>query len=277
MEFNYQEIEEREKKISEWLKVEYLKERLLYSDMAVLLLTSVSPLCRHHSKDNKDKKLNDLALSMLSSRMFNDFEATKHLLLWGLPGQTQSILRDVIECMLLFRLFLKKPERAKKWIISLSEYHPINAYNQLKNLNINAKEYAMYGQLSHEGHTNLLAALSHTQEQYIEGKGTLRTIHFGSAQTPESKFFITDSFQTLFTLFFFALAEPLADCYYHNTEESSFVLWHQKLEDIRQRIVDLTNEYIDKPNFGTSKVTPELQDLISRKIRFKDFKRILES
>jgi len=165
----YQEIEEVEIKISEWLKGVFLKERLLFAEMLELVLESFKPL----GGRRKETDEGELALATLATRMFNDAEGAKQLLLWGLPDQAQPLIRDIIECTLLFRLFLHKPKTARKWLINLAEYQPGAVNAKLLELGVHAKEYAWYGLLSHGGHSNLLASLSHAQEMNV---GELRNV-----------------------------------------------------------------------------------------------------
>lgn len=51
-------------------------------------------------------------MTTLATRMCNEADGAKQLLLWGLPGQAQPLIRHIIECMMLFRLFLQKPKMA---------------------------------------------------------------------------------------------------------------------------------------------------------------------
>ena len=102
-ETSYPKIEEVEAKIFEWHKGVFLKERLLFAGMIELILESFKPL----SGRRKETDEGELAMSTLATRMFNDAEGAKQLLLWGLPDQAQPLTRDIIECMMLFRLFLQ--------------------------------------------------------------------------------------------------------------------------------------------------------------------------
>lgn len=74
----YEEIEKVEIKISDWLKGRFLKERLLYGEMAELMLESVKPLSGRHRGTAKS----ELALLTLATRMFNDLEGAKQLLVF---------------------------------------------------------------------------------------------------------------------------------------------------------------------------------------------------
>jgi len=267
----YEEIEKVETKISEWLKGVFLKERLLFAEMLELILESFKPL----SGRRKNTAEGELALLTLATRVFNDAEGAKQLLLWGLPDQAHPLIRDIIECMLLFRLFLQKPKTAKKWLINLAEYQPGAVNAELLELEVHAKEYAWYGLLSHGGHSNLLASLSHAQEMDVGEQGMLRQFHFGSARTAETKYCIQQGFLTLFFLLHIALKEPLAELYYGRSESDVFSRWYAKIDDLQPKLVELVSEITEKPAFGTSKVDHALQKLTEKKMRFEEFKRRL--
>jgi hypothetical protein len=267
----YEKIEKIGTKISEWLRGVFLKERLLFAEMLELILESFKPL----GGRRKDTAEDELALLTLATRMFNDAEGAKQLLLWGLPDQAQPLIRDIIECMLLFRLFLRKPKTAKKWLINLAEYQPKIVNAELSKLGVHAKEYALYGPLSHGGHSNLLASLSHTQEMDVGEQGMLRQFHFGSARTPETEYFIQQGFLTLFFLLYIALKEPLAELHCGRSESDVFSRWYAKVDDIRLKLVEIASEITEKPAFGTSKVDHALQELTNKKMRFEEFKRRL--
>jgi len=270
-ETSYSKIEEVEAEIFEWHKGVFLKERLLFAEMLELILESFKPLEGYR----KDTDECELALATLATRMFNDAEGAKQLLLWGLPAQAKPMTRDIIECMLLFRLFLRKPKTGKKWLMSLTEYQPGDVNAKLVELGVHAKEYAWYGLLSHEGHSNLLASLSHTQEMNVGERGMLRQFHFGSARTPETERFIQWGFLPLFFLLYVALNEPLAEFYYRRSESEVFSEWCAKVNDLKPKLLDLFSEIADKPASGTSKVDHPLLELIEKKLRLKDFERIL--
>jgi hypothetical protein len=267
----YERIEKVEAEISQWLKGVFLKERLLFAEMLELILESFKPL----EGRRKDTDECELALATLATRMFNDAEGAKQLLLWGLPDQAHPVIRDIIECMLLFRLFLRKPKMAKKWLMNLKEYQPKDVNAKLVELGVHAKEYAWYGLLSHQGHSNLLASLSHTQEMDVGEQGMLRQFHFGSARTVETERCIQWGFLPLFFLLYVALNEPLAELYYGRSESDVFSRWCAKVNDLQPKLLELFSEIAEKPAFGTSKVDHSLRKLTEKKLRLKDFERIL--
>jgi len=267
----YDKIEKVESEISEWLKGRFLKEHLLFGEMVELMLESFKPLGGQSKGLAEDK----LALLTLASRMFNDCEGAKQLLLWGLPDQALPVIRDIIECSLLFRLFLKKPKTAKKWLMSLAEYQPGDVSAKLVELGVDAKEYSMYGSMSHVGHSNLLASLSHMQEIDVGEKGILRVAHFGSSRTPETEYFVQQFFLELFFLLYNALEEPLAEFYYRHSKSDVFEIWYGKVNSLLPKLENLTSEITAKPILGTSEVSRTLQELVNKKMRFKEFERRL--
>jgi len=265
----YDKIENGEAKISEWLRGRFLKERLLFTEMAELMLESFKPLIGRQRDTDEGK----LALLTLATRMFNDAEGAKRLLLWGLPDQAQPVIRDIIECMLLFRLFLQKPKTAKKWLTDLAEYQPGDVNAKLLEFGVNAGEYAWYGLLSHESHSNLLASLSHVQETDVGEQGMLRRFYFGSARTTETEYFIQQSFLTLFFLLHLALLEPLAELYDRYSESDVFKIWYGKVANLLPKLEDLTSEVTVKRTTDTPQAKDIPQKLIMKKLRFEEFKK----
>lgn len=253
-------------KIYEWYKGILLKERLLYSEMVELLLESVMPMGGYR----KDTVYDELALFTLSTRIFNDSEGAKHLLLQGLPSQAQIVLRDIIECTMLFRLFLKNPELAKRWLMESKEYQPGDVNTKLLEMSIHAREYAFYGLLSHEGHSNLLACLSSVQEKEVK-EGMLRTFHFGSTRTPEAIFFVQQGFLTLFFLLYISLIEPLAEYYSQHSGTDSFTVWAEKVKGLVPKLEALVIEINTKRGEGASQVDHHILDLVRKKMRIKEF------
>jgi hypothetical protein len=239
--------------------------------MIELILESFKPL----SGRRKETDEGELAMSTLATRMFNDAEGAKQLLLWGLPDQAQPLIRDIIECTMLFRLFLRKPKTAKKWLMNLAEYHPKAANANLLELGVLAKEYAWYGVLSHQGHSNLLASLSHTEETDVGEQGMLLQFHFGSARTPETEYLIQVGFLMLFSLLYIALNEPLAELYYRRSESDVFSRWGAKVGELKPKMLELFSEVTERPASGTSKDGHVLWERTKKKLRLNEFERIL--
>ena len=267
----YERIEEVEAKIFEWHKGVFLKERLLFAGMIELILESFKPL----SGRRKETDEGELAMSTLATRIFNDAEGAKLLLLWGLPDQAQPLIRDIIECTMLFRLFLREPKMAKRWLMNLAEYQPKYVKAKLLDLGVQVKEYAWYGLLSHQGHSNLLASLSHTQETDVGEQGMLCQFHFGSARTPETEYCIQVGFLMLFSLLSIALNEPLAKLYYGRSESDVSSRWGAKVADLKPKLLELLSEITERPDSGTSRAGDALWERTKKKLRLKDFERLL--
>ncbi len=263
----YEKIEKVGSEFYEWYKGILLKERLLYGEMIELLLESVKPLGGYR----KDIVYDELALLTLATRLFNDVEGAKHLLLRGLPSQAQIVIRDTIECIMLLRLFLENPELAKRWLMELKEYHPGDANTKLLKMGIDAREYAFYGLLSHEGHSNLLASLSCVQEKEVK-EGMLRTFHFGSSRTPETIFFVQQGFLMLFFLLHISLIEPLADFYSQHSDIGSFTIWATKVNNLLPKLEEFVAEITSKKSEEGTQVDKHIYELVEKKMRVKEFK-----
>lgn len=263
----YGKIENVGSKIYEWYKGVLLKERLLYGEMVELLLESVKPMGGYR----KDTVYDELALFTLVTRIFNDSEGAKHLLLQGLPSQAQIVLRDIIECTMLFRLFLKNPELAKRWLMELREYQPGDVNKKLLEMSIDAREYALYGLLSHVGHSNLLASLSSVQEKEVK-EGMLRTFHFGSLRTPEAIFFVQQGFLMLLFLLHISLIEPLSEYYSQHSDTDSFTVWDEKVKGLVSKLEALVTEINTNRGEGAPQVDHHILDLVRKKMRVKEFK-----
>lgn len=263
----YEKIENAASKIYEWYKGMLLKERLLLGEMVELLLESVKPLAGYH----KGTAYNELVLLTLATRLFNDAEGAKHLLLLGLPSQAQIVIRDIIECTMLFRLFLKKPELAKKWLMALKEYQLKDVNAKLLQMSVDAREYALYGVLSHEAHSNLLASISNVQEEEVK-EGMRRTFHFGSSRTSETIFFVQQGFLTLFFLLHISLIEPLAELYSQHSDTDSFTIWDTKVNNLLPKLEEFVAEINTKSGKGKTQVDKHIYELVKKKMRVEEFK-----
>ncbi|MBI2836626.1 MAG: hypothetical protein HYX85_02910 [Chloroflexi bacterium] len=263
----YEKIESFGSQIYEWYKGMLLKERVLCGDMIELLLESVKPLAGYR----KGTVHNELALLTIATRLFNDVEGAKHLLLRGLPSQAQTVIRDIIECTMLFRLFLKKPELAKKWLMASKEYQLGDVDAKLLDLGVHAREYAFYGVLSHEGHANLLASISNVQEEEVK-EGMRRTFHFGSARTPETIFFVQQGFLAIFFLLHLSLIEPLAEFYSQHSDTDSFTIWATRVNNLFPKLEALVAEINTKKSEGKNQVDKYILELVEKKMRVKEFK-----
>jgi len=270
MVYDYGEIEKFGSEAFEWYKGMLLKERLLQGKIMELFLESIKPLEEY----TKDTDYQILALLTLSTRLFNDAEGASHLLLRGLPTQAQMVIRDVIESSMLFRLFLMDGRISKRWIMGLAEYHPGDVNAKLLKIGVNAREYAFYGILSHEGHSNLLGSISNIQEYEVE-EGMLRTFHFGSSKTPSTIIFIQHSFRVLFYLFHLLLTEPLSEYYYQHSEPDVYSAWGEKVVKLIPELVALSVGVVKENGDDIPEVDKHIRELVDKKMRFKEFKQRL--
>ncbi|MFC2018677.1 hypothetical protein ACFLU4_01805 [Chloroflexota bacterium] len=268
----YKKIEKVGDEILEWYKGILSKERLLYSEMIELSLESIRPLAGYR----KDTIYDELSLLTLFTRLFNDVEGAKDLLLRGLPDQANIVIRDIIECTMLFRLFLKNSEIAERWLMKLKEYQLGDVNTKLIEIGVKAREYAFYGMLSHEGHSNLLASISSVQEEEVK-EGMLRTFHCGSSRTPETVFFVQHGFLMLFFLLYISLVEPLAECYSQHSDASSFSIWAEKVNSMSLKFVELAREYAKKSIAEKAQFDTGLYKLTEKKMRWKEVKIWLSS
>lgn len=263
----YETIEKVGAEIFEWYKGILLKERLLYSEMIELLLEAIKPLGGYR----KDTVYGELSLLTVSTRLFNDAEGAKDLLLRGLPSQANMVIRDIIECTMLFRLFLKNPKVAERWLMELKQYQLGDVNTKLTDMGIKAREYAFYGMLSHEGHSNLLASLSSVQEVEIK-EGMLRAFHCGSSRTPETVYFVQHGFLILFFLLYISLIEPLAEYYSQHSDTDSFSIWAEKVNSLSPKVEELSHEYAKKTITGKAQFDQELYKLVEKRMRLEEFK-----
>lgn len=157
--------------------------------------------------------------------------------------------------------------------MNMVEYHPGDINAKLLESGVDAKEYSLYGPLSHESHSNLLASLSHVQEMDVGEQGMLRLFHFGSARTAETEYFVQQSFLILFFLVYIALKEPLAVLYRQYSESDIFRIWYGKVDALRLKLDNLTSEMIKKPIDETSQVNHNIQKIVEKRMRFQEFKR----
>ena len=93
-------------------------------------------------------------------------------------------LRDVIECMMLFRLFIYDSKLASRWMDDLKEYHPLNVKKRLDELEVDCPEYIYYGLLSQLTHPNLLSAMSIVTERRLNDGLISRAFNLGGMNNP---------------------------------------------------------------------------------------------
>ncbi len=270
MGYDYKEIEEFGSETYEWYKGMLLKERLLLGNILELFLEAVKPL----EESSKDTDYRKLALLTLATRLFNDSEGASCVLLRGLPTQAHMIIRNIIECIMLFRLFLNKAKLAKRWITGLAEFQPGDVNDKLLGMGVNAREYAFYGIFSHEGHANFLASIANVQEEEVE-EGMRRTFHFGSSRLPSTVFFVQHNFLDLFFLLHLLLIEPLSEYYYKHSDADMYMAWAGKVDRLTPQIVALAAETSMKRIEGKPEIDKQIMEQIEKRMRLWKFKKIL--
>lgn len=253
----YDGIKEFEEKLSERLKGTFLKERMFFERMSELVLEATEPLSGYWKDDSKGQS----AIMLLNSRLFNDFEAAKCLLMWGLPEQAVMPMRDTVECMMLMRLFEHKPELAKRWVTNLAEYSPKNVNAELKKLGIEPPEHKFYPMLSQISHTNLLASVTRVEETDLNNGSTYFKFHLGGYTNTQ---IISQYFLLLLILMFLALGGPLARIY------ASLVKDYRKWWDsVMSLIPDLEGLGAEIEVADEKVVDSKIYNLVSKKIRIK--------
>lgn len=268
----YQEFERCQNIVSDRLKGDLLKERILYTDMADLMLQATIPVSDYHENDANG----DPAILLAVSRMFNSFEGAKELLLSGLPSQALLVLRDTIECMLLVRLFLIEPQAARNWVGKFAQYEAGTISTTLKDKGIDALEYSFYGLFSDLSHANVPASLSNVEEEEIGGGSSVfrRYYYFGGCGTRQGEEFAQAYFVFLFFLMCLALAEPLAQVYARFSARPDS--WLERVQEVYPRIGILASE-IDKKWTRPGLDVPDRTDkLLDTKVRFSQHRALME-
>jgi hypothetical protein len=235
----------------------YFSEQLtLFDEMMELYMEPLDDIAGGwQSREEKSPEI------ILLARMFNDFESTKLLLLYGLPEQAMMTMRDIIECMMLFRLFGKDAKLALRWMRNLKEYHPSNVKKRLDELRVDCPEYVYYGMLSELAHANLLSVVSRVTETKLTDHLIIQTYHFGGMNNPT---WIGLVFKNLLILSFMTLVSVLPPAYFpvmSNREE-----WWGKVTGLKDRLVGLgaglqfeEDETIGKDKVETDKIRKKLR------------------
>ena len=173
-------------------------------------------------------------LIILLARIFNDFESSKLLVLRGYTEPAQMPLRDVIECMMLFRLFIYDSKLASRWMNDLKEYHPSNVKKRLDELEVDCPEYIYYGLLSQLTHPNLLSAMSIVTEKRLTNGLISRAFNFGGMNNPT---WIGQIFLDIVILLFLNLQSILPLVYFNVLKRPNE--WWGKVEGLKDKLVEL--------------------------------------
>jgi len=228
----------------------FSKQVALFEEMMELYMEPISEVGKDwHFKEEKSAPM------LLLSRMLNDFESSRLLLLNGLPEQAIMPIRDVIECMMLLRLFDSDPKLALRWMKNLKEYQPSNAKKRLDELEIDCPEYAFYGMLSELTHANLLSVVSSATEKMLAKNLLVTTYHFGGMDNPT---WIGLAFNNLFIFLYLTLASVLPPVYFpymKNPQE-----WWNKVVGLQDKLSELVEglEFEKEEKSGKDKGEEEL-------------------
>lgn len=196
------------------------EELVLFERIAELIL---EPIDQWADLEDSD------ALLLLVARMFNDYEAAKNQIVVGLHDQSFSSIRDSFECMLILRLFLIEPERARRWMENLSEYAAGSVKKALNELGIETPEYGCYGPLSKLAHPNFLASTHLVTETEVSRDIVLRRYSFGAYRNDN---WLKINFRNLLAYMMFLLLMVLPSVY-------SLLMSREDLEPWCERVWEL--------------------------------------
>lgn len=242
----------------------FSKQVAIFEEMMELYLEPIPELNeKWHFDDGKNPTI------ILLSRMFNDFESAKLMLLNGLPEQANIPLRDALECMMLFRLFGVDSKLALRWMKNLKEYHPSNVKKRLDELKIDCPEYSFYGMLSHLTHANLLSVVSTVAETKLGDNLLLQTYNFGGMNNPT---WIGLVFNTLFIFLYIALRSVLPPVYLPDIKQPE--KWWDKVVGLVEKLEGIV-EGIEFEELERSEKDKRAEEEVFRKLGFAKIKAAL--
>lgn len=253
---NYDEIKQYELFLQIHSYKHFEKQIVLFEGLMELFFEPLNEVTSNwHNKEEKS------ALMFILTRMFNDYESSRLLLLNGLPEQAVMPIRDAIECMMLFRLFGKDSKFALRWTEYFKEYKPSTVKTFLDELGVDCPEYAFYGMFSEMVHPNLLSVASKVTEHEQNDSTIIRRYHFGGMNRPT---WIGPVFGNLMVIILMTIMSVLPPIYFlsmKNPEE-----WWNKVLAAKDELVKfgatLHFEKVEKT--GKNKVE---QELISKKLK----------
>lgn len=263
METNYDKVKHFEDNLHIHSCKYFSKQLALFDEMMEVYIEPLDEITSGwHFKEEKS------AAMILLARLFNDFESSKLLLLYGLPEQAMMAMRDIIECMMLFRLFGSDPKLALRWMKNLKEYHPSTVKARLDELKVDCPEYSFYGMLSELAHPNLLSVASRVTEQKLTDDLIIESYHFGGMNNPT---WIGNVFRNLFIFLFLTLASVLAPAHFpflKNPEE-----WGNKVMALKDRLVELGADIQVEEVELTGKEKVE-RDMVFKKLKIAKIKAV---
>lgn len=217
-------------------------------------------------------------LLILLARIFNDFESSKLLLLRGYTEPAQMPMRDIIECMMLFRLFINDSKLALRWMNNLKEYRPASVKKRLDELEVDCPEYIYYGLLSELTHANLLSAMSVVTEKRLTHGLISRAYNFGGMNNPT---WIGLIFIDILILLFLTLQTILPQVYFDAVNRPGD--WWDKVGGLTDRLVELGAniqveevELTDKEKKIRDQTLKKLGKLVQVKTTLFDKKKVAE-
>lgn len=247
---NYDEVKNFELSLQIHSYKHFSKQVALFEEVMELFLEPLNEVTSNwHYKEEKG------SLMFVLTRMFNDYESSRLMLLNGLPEQAIMPMRDAIECMMLFRLFSEDSKFALRWTEYFKEYHPSIVKTFLEELEVDCPEYAFYGMLSEMAHPNLLSVASKVTERELANNTIIRTYHFGGMNRPT---WIGPVFNNLLVILLMAILSVLSPTYFRFMKDPEE--WWNKVLVVKDRLVEfgagLHFEEVEKT--GRDKVAEEI-------------------
>ncbi len=260
---NYQQIKDFELKLHVHSYQYFNKEITLFEEMMELFLEPLDEVTsKWHRKEEKS------ALIFILTRMFNDFESSRLLLLNGLPEQAVMPMRDIIECMMLFRLFGADSKFAVRWAEYFKEYHVSHSKAFLDELQIDCPEYGFYGMYSEMVHPSLLSVVAKVTEHELSDGQLVRTYHFGGMNRPT---WTTNVFSHLLVMQLMTLLSVLPPVFFNFMEHPD--KWWDKVLVIKDKMI----KYGAKLHLEEEKeIDVKVQGRVSKKLKIWKIKAELE-
>lgn len=262
---NYNEIKNFELKLQIQSYSYFNKQIALFEEMMELFLEPLNEVTNNwHNKEEKS------ALLFLLTRIFNDYESSRLLLLNGLPEQAVMPMRDTIECMMLFRLFNKDSKFALRWTEYFKEYKASTVKTFLDELKCDCPEYGFYGMFSEMVHPNLLSVASKVTEHEVAKNKLIRSYHFGGMNRPT---WTMQVFNNLLIILLMTLSSILPLNYFRFMENPE--KWRDKVKAVTDKLGELGADLKLEQKETTIKNKNE-QAIISKKLKVWRLKAELE-
>jgi len=241
----YSQVKQFEEKLYDKSKDYFNNQLTVFDEMMELFLEPLKEISEGwHFKKEKSPEI------MLISRIFNDFETSRILILHGLTEQSHMPMRDIIECSMLFRLFGCNPGLALRWMKNLKEYSPKNIKAELKKLKVDCPEYdKFYGMLSELAHPNLLSVVHNVIERKTKDKWIIQTYMFGGLNNPSwTKLVLIN----ILSMLLFVMTEILPSAYMPNMGNPEE--WQSRVIKVANKIVELGAEvqFVEKEEVDNS-------------------------